>query len=62
MPTEVTERTEIRLSIEILCATVKRVGSKAGSAVKLSIGVDGRIVVGLESSRSELAVEGSIRS
>ena len=45
MPKEVTERIIIRLSIEMLCATVKRVGSKAGSGVKSSIGVDGRTVV-----------------
>ena len=45
MPKEVTERIIIRLSIEMLCATVKRVGSKAESGVKSSIGVDGRTVV-----------------
>jgi hypothetical protein len=47
MPKEVTESIIIRLSIEMLCATVKRVGSKAGRGVKSSVGGDGRTVVGV---------------
>ena len=52
--------------IEILCATVKEQGERAGDTAgrggKSSIWVDGRTVVGLKSSKSELAVDESIRS